>query len=117
MSRFVDAAVVFSLLAVLTIAGPTLAQERVSERHEGDPIAIEDITIIDVADGTETPGQTVVVRYGKIAYIKPAAEFDTPGWMTVVDGSRSFLIPGLWDAHVHLSFWDEPDGEKPIWYF
>ena len=30
---------------------------------------------------------------------------------TVIDGSGKFLIPGLWDAHVHLTFIPEIDHE------
>ncbi len=100
------------ILALLLMeAGPARGRDRVGERYEGNPIAIADVTVIDVSDGTEVHHRTVVVRYGKIVYIKPAAEFDTPGWMTEVNGKGRFLIPGLWDAHVHLSFWDEPEGK------
>ncbi len=67
--------------AILSIAGPTFAEEHVGESYEGNPIAIVNVTVIDVSDGTATPHQSVVVRYGKIAYIKPAGEFDTPGWL------------------------------------
>ncbi len=111
MCRSAVLAVARCFLAILIIAGPTFAEDHVGERYEGNPIAIVDVTVIDVSDGTATPHQSVVVRYGKIAYIKPAGEFDTPGWMTEVNGDGRFLIPGLWDAHVHLSFWDEPEGE------
>ncbi len=111
MCRSAVLAVARCFLAILIIAEPTFAEDHVGERYEGNPIAIVDVTVIDVSDGTATPHQSVVVRYGKIAYIKPAGEFDTPGWMTKVNGNGRFLIPGLWDAHVHLSFWDEPEGE------
>ncbi len=111
MCRSVVASVALCLLIIFTIAGPAAAEVHVGERYEGNPTAIVDVTVIDVSDGTATPHQSVVIRYGKIAYIKPAGEFDTPGWMTEVNGDGRFLIPGLWDAHVHLSFWDEPEGE------
>ncbi len=91
------------------IAASALAQDLVGENYEGNPLAIVDVTVIDVSTGTAKPHRVVVVRYGKIDHIKPASEFETPGWMTEVSGQGRFLIPGLWDAHVHLSFWDEPD--------
>ena len=102
-------------LLPLLIATSAIAQDRVGENYEGNPLAIVDVTVIDVSSGTAIPHQVVVVRYGKIDHIKPASEFETPGWMTEVSGQGRFLIPGLWDSHVHLSFWDEPvaDGTPP----
>ena len=90
------------------LVASSFAQEFVGDNYEGHPLAIVDVTIIDVSTGTAKPHQVVVVRYGKIDHIKPASDFETPGWMTEVSGQGRFLIPGLWDAHVHLSFWDEP---------
>ena len=102
------------ILAICIGAGPACAQKYVGQGHEGNPTAIVDVTIIDVENGTAIPHRSVVIRYGKIAYIKPTDEFVTPGWMTEVDGSGRFLIPGLWDAHVHLSFWDEPESDEQV---
>ncbi len=98
-------------LLSLLIAASAPAQDLVGESYEGNPLAIVDVTVIDVATGAARHHQTVVVRYGKVDHIKPASEFETPGWMTEISGRGRFLIPGLWDAHVHLSFWDEPDAE------
>ena len=100
------------ILIALIGVDPTFAHEQAGENYEGYPIAIDDISVVDVVDGTVTPAQTVVVRYGKVAYIKPSSEFEPPGWMNVLDGTGKYLIPGLWDSHVHLSFWDEPEGEQ-----
>jgi imidazolonepropionase-like amidohydrolase len=94
---------------VLLFVVSVLAQNYVGEQYEGHPLAIVDVTVIDVLNSIAIPHQSVVVRYGKIDYIKPAAKFETPGWMTELNGRGKFLIPGLWDAHVHLFFWDELD--------
>ncbi len=76
---------------------------------EGNPVAIAGVTVIDVASGSRLPDQTVILRYGRIDAIEPTAEYgEIPGWMQRIDGTDRFLIPGLWDAHVHLSFWNEP---------
>ena len=96
---------------LLLISTSNAAQESAKSNYEGNPLAIVDVTIIDVSIGAAKPHQVVVIRHGKIDHIKAAAEFKTPGWMIEVGGKGKFLIPGLWDAHVHLSFWDEPDTE------
>ncbi len=64
------------------------------------------ITHVGVADGT-TPelrrDWTVVVRDGRIAAAGPAGAVSVPAGATVVDGSGRYLVPGLWDMHVHLN--------------
>jgi imidazolonepropionase-like amidohydrolase len=60
---------------------------------------------VAVADGT-TPdlrrGWTVVVRDGRIAAAGPSTEVRVPAGARVVPGEGRFLVPGLWDMHVHL---------------
>jgi len=67
-----------------------------------DPtLAITNVTVIDAASGAR-PGQTVVVRADEIVSVTGAAE--APPAALVVDGSGRYLIPGLWDMHVHLTY-------------
>ncbi len=65
-------------------------------------IAIRDVTLIDVASGTARPHTTVIVDDGKISRVGPATAF--PASTRVVSGKDKFLIPGLWDMHVHLYY-------------
>ena len=58
------------------------------------PLSIANVGVVDVAGGCVVPEQTVVVRDGRIAFGTTEGE--------VIDGSGKFLIPGLWDMHVHL---------------
>lgn len=63
-------------------------------------LLIQNITLIDGNGGAPQPGVDVFVRDGKVvALSKLAAESPT----TTIDGSGLFLLPGLTDAHVHLS--------------
>jgi imidazolonepropionase-like amidohydrolase len=68
-------------------------------------IAITHVTVIDTAGGAPRADVTVVVRDGKIESVAPDAA--VPKGAKVVDGRGKFLIPGLWDMHVHLS-WTRP---------
>ncbi|HSS00121.1 MAG TPA: hypothetical protein VLM79_23855, partial [Kofleriaceae bacterium] len=61
------------------------------------PIAIRDVTIIDAASRPRRG--TVVVRGHRIAEVGAVA---VPAGATVIDGRGKFVIPGLWDAHIHL---------------
>ena len=65
-------------------------------------LAITHVTIVDVVEGTTRADQTVLVAGNRIADIGPAAAMRVPATATVLDGSRKFLIPGLWDMHSHV---------------
>ena len=45
---------------------------------------------------------TIVVRQGRIERIAPSSAAPPPAGLPVVDGTEKFVIPGLWDMHVHL---------------
>ena len=57
--------------------------------------------MIDVRSGGTLPDQTVLVSGNRISYVGPAARAKIPGGARVIDGREKFLIPGLWDMHVH----------------
>lgn len=46
--------------------------------------------------------QTVVIRDGVIQAVGPGASTIIPKGARRVDGTGKFLMPGLWDAHVHF---------------
>lgn len=72
------------------------------------PIVITNVTIIDVTGGPP-PVQvhrTVVVRDGKIAEVHYSDRGVGKTKGVLVNGTGKFLIPGLWDMHVHEVFGD-----------
>ena len=71
-------------------------------------IVIENITLIDAKNGTRT-NQTVSIKNGVIQSIG-SAKLDMDD-SQIIDGVGKYLIPGLWDAHVHLTFIPEIDHE------
>jgi imidazolonepropionase-like amidohydrolase len=66
--------------------------------------AIQDVTVIDVASGTARPHMTVVIDEGKISRVGAMASIALPAGTQIVAGKDKFLIPGLWDMHVHLYY-------------
>jgi imidazolonepropionase-like amidohydrolase len=64
--------------------------------------------------GTLHAGQTIVIQQNKIAAVGPFNEIKVPPKATQVDCSGRFVIPGLWDMHVHLVFGDWFPGGKEI---
>jgi hypothetical protein len=85
---------VFVLLLPLLIGG--LAFDRSSEYC----IAITDVTVIDATGAPPKPDMTVLITGGRIREI--GEDLDLPEGALVVDGCGKFLIPGLWDMHVHI---------------
>jgi cytosine/adenosine deaminase-related metal-dependent hydrolase len=68
--------------------------------------AIIHVTVVDVLSGAELKDQSVVLKGHTIASITPFAA-GTAFSGQVVDAHGGFLIPGLWDMHVHVHDSDE----------
>src|SRR5262245_32773499 len=70
-------------------------------------LVIKDVAVIDVIGGAVKPHMTVVISGDRIAALGEAGKIATPKDSLVVDGTGKFLIPGLWDMHVHLRLLEE----------
>ncbi len=68
-----------------------------------DAICIENISTIDPENGLKE-NQTVIISGGKIHKIASSVELQLSKKNIIIDGTGKFLIPGLWDAHVHFSY-------------
>ena len=64
-------------------------------------VAITHVTAIDVDRGTARPDLTVLIDGSRITAIGPAATTPTPSTARIIDARGRYLIPGLWDMHVH----------------
>jgi hypothetical protein len=72
-----------------------------SRSRDATAIAIADVTVVDATGSAPLPHMTVIIKGDRIDAIRPAAAADVSERVRVVDGAGRFLIPGLWDAHVH----------------
>lgn len=66
------------------------------------PVVITHVTVIDVERGKSLPDRNVVIHGDRIAAVEPGSALIARG-STIVDGHGKFVIPGLWDMHVHLT--------------
>ncbi|ALW84307.1 hypothetical protein AUC43_03860 [Hymenobacter sedentarius] len=64
-------------------------------------VVINHVTVVDVVTGQLKPNQVVTVSKGKIVGVDPADK-DSYAAKQYVNGNGRFLIPGLWDMHVHF---------------
>ena len=64
-------------------------------------IYIAHVTVIDTENGKESPDQTVVISGNRISEVKASGDARPQAGAKVVNGTGKYLIPGLWDMHVH----------------
>ncbi|MFK7889113.1 MAG: amidohydrolase family protein [Gammaproteobacteria bacterium] len=99
MSRFflhTGTALIVAVVLLLTTSCATPPFKR-------DGLAITDVTVIDAEHGARA-NQTVVVVGDEIVYVGNGEGM--PRVSQQLDGRGRFLIPGLWDMHVHLTYDD-----------
>ncbi|HEX5718308.1 MAG TPA: amidohydrolase family protein [Thermoanaerobaculia bacterium] len=76
----------------------------------GSPaLVLKGVTVIDMTGAAPRPGMTVIVRDGRIESV---GEGTAPQGAQIVNARGKFLIPGLWDMHVHL--WASPERLFPL---
>lgn len=64
--------------------------------------AIAHVTVIDPGNGKSQPDETIVIHGHSIISVVAAKDFKPRLSMRVINGSGKFVIPGLWDMHVHF---------------
>lgn len=93
---------------LLLVAGAALARE--SPRQS---LVVTHVTVIDATGAPPLPDMTVVVNEKRIVTVGSSRDVRLPPHARVVDGRGKYLIPGLWDMHVHTVFGDWlPRNEK-----
>jgi imidazolonepropionase-like amidohydrolase len=90
-----------------TVEGPsTDSQTSYQFISNNTRIIIAHITVIDTKNGRRLFNRNVEIIGGRIAAISNGG-FPKSKNTRIIDGRRKFLIPGLWDMEVHLSWCKE----------
>src|ERR1700676_4164897 len=79
-----------------------------------DLLILNNVTVVDVRTGALLPEQTVILERNHIASVGPSKSAKYPRNASSVNCRGLFLIPGLWDMHVHLVFGDWFPGAQDI---
>src|SRR5258706_13606917 len=64
-------------------------------------LVFDGVTVVDVKQGKLVPDQRVVITGNRIQAVGGARTVRLPKNAQVVDARGKYLIPGLWDMHVH----------------
>src|SRR5580693_1379796 len=91
------------LIAIVICVGVVSAQ---SPSSLSSPIAISHVTLINPATSAVEHDATVIIEGDHIGTVLIGAMVKMPGNTRLIDGHGKFLIPGLWDMHVHSAFGD-----------
>ncbi len=71
------------------------------------PLLIDRASVFDVRAGTMRPNTSVLVQAGRIGAVAPGTELNADSGAAQgaarIDGSGLFVLPGLIDAHVHVT--------------
>lgn len=94
-----------SLVAFGQLCAVATAQEQpaavISPSGVGSATYITHVTVIDTETGKEESDRTVVISGDRISEVRDSKGVKPPPDAKVVDGTGKYLIPGLWDMHVH----------------
>lgn len=103
MLRHVYCAVSLVVSAILSQFHPLHAQ------LPNPPLHIYNVNIVPMDREHVLPNSALIVDDGQITAIGANGSVVVPDGAAEIDGQGNFLIPGLWDMHVHLF----PDPENP----
>ncbi|AHM58762.1 amidohydrolase [Flammeovirgaceae bacterium 311] len=85
-----------------------------TKHNEGATLtAIKHVAVVDVTNGTLLIDQTILIQEENILSVGPSSTIKIPVKTNIVDAQGKYVIPGLWDMHVHLDM----AGEESLPYF
>lgn len=90
---------IIALLLILLSHGLLFAQPAVTPPAR--PFVFTHVTVIDVTGAPSKSDMTVIVVGDRIAAVGKTGKLRIPRDAQIVDATGKFLIPGLWDMHVH----------------
>lgn len=73
-----------------------------SATAQDNAFAIRHVTVIDVIGGNTKANMAVLISGNRIVQVLPDDQLTAPENTTIIDAAGKFLIPGMWDMHVHL---------------
>jgi len=89
-----------SLLVIFHVSVPLCAQQNAASARK--TLAITHVAVIDTSGGPLKRDMTVIVVGDRIADIGKSRTTKMRRDAQVINAAGKFLIPGLWDMHVHI---------------
>jgi imidazolonepropionase-like amidohydrolase len=92
--------VLFAAFLLAITGSPAAAQHW----NLDNTLVITDVNVVDVRTGEIRPDQIVILEFNRITSVGPRKSTRYPRNAPSVNAKGGYLIPGLWDMHVHLKF-------------
>lgn len=92
---------VLYLLAMIVLLSSCVPLAPVTPSDPAD-IALVNVNIINVEDGSILTNQSIFIKGEVIDRIEPFTSLPTDAANQIIAGDGGWVIPGLWDMHVHL---------------
>jgi imidazolonepropionase-like amidohydrolase len=102
------------LLGMLAVC-PLLTQVSTAQHKPvPTPIVIIHATVINPGTSSVEANRTVVITGDRITSVSDSAKIQPPKNVRVIDATGQYLLPGLWDMHVHSAFGNWFPGGRDI---
>jgi imidazolonepropionase-like amidohydrolase len=92
--------------ALIGLCAALAAAAAWADESASTAVAITHVTVIDATGTPPQADMTVIVHDQRIAKLGKSSEVRAPVNAVIVNGRGKYLIPGLWDMHVHTVFGD-----------
>ena len=90
----------------------TRALRRLPSQHATDDYILSHVNVIDTRGGPTKTDMSVEVRGSRIVSVAPTLRHHARRTVKTIDATGKFLMPGLWDMHVHTG---ERDTYLPLY--
>src|SRR4029453_6065442 len=99
-----------SLLLSVLLSALLFAQARTAHQS----LVLTHVTVIDMTGVPPKSDQTVIITSDRIVALGKSSEVVVPQNASVVEATGKFLIPGLWDMHIHTVYDKADDTESAL---
>ncbi len=90
--------IVPSYLLMYTVASTATAQQ---PAIPSSSLVLDGVTVVDVEHGTLLPDQRIVIVGNRVQSMGGVRSISIPQGSRIIDARQQYVIPGLWDMHVH----------------
>jgi len=90
---------ILALLLLILLPTSLVAQFKLTA--ESRPVIFNRVILIDMTGAPPKPNMTVIVIGNRISAIGKTGKVYLPKNAQIIDASGKYLIPGLWDMHIH----------------
>lgn len=99
-------------VAILLVLSSVIAQPKSSPDQE--VLVFTHVTVIDATGAPAKPDMSVVITGDRITAIGRSGKVRIPKGAKIINASGKYMIPGLWDMHIHSGGYE--NGKKNFPY-